>query len=364
MVQYLLKGRNEMKKLVLGLALVFAANAALAMVYYNVQIDELWYHLDDSTKTAEVASHGFPTSYSMTSVEIPASVTYEGQDYAVDSIGQEAFSGCASLESVCAPSIRSIGQEAFNGCVSLKSVYAPLLTSIGQSAFSRCSSLTSLTVNSAMKEDWLSKALEYYDVWPSCNVIFDPTPIPKLTLKQVAQAGYEVKEAEVETTVSVKVVADPSVTLKSNGQEISEEDYANACIFYGIGKKDRPDVPSTPTAEDYKIVSKDAQVVQEGEIAVKKESIAAAKAMTVQIVNGQIELSVSASTNADITAEVPWAPVKFTPDTQIGLSSDGTKLILPIPVAAQQGFMILQSGDAKAVPSNGAKQGFYKLEAR
>ena len=39
--------------------------------------------------------------------------------------------------------------------------------------------------------------------------------------------------------------------------------------------------------------------------------------------------------------------MKFTPDTQIGLSADGTKLILPIPVAAQQGFMILQSGDAK-----------------
>ena len=107
-----------------------------------------------------------------------------------------------------------------------------------------------------------------------------------------------------------------------------------------------------------------APVIPDDKVLVSKESIAAAKAMTVQVVNGQIELSVSVSTNADITAEVPWAPVKFTPDTQIGLSSDGTKLILPIPVAAQQGFMILQSGDAKAVPSNGAKQGFYKLEAR
>ena len=41
--------------------------------------------------------------------------------------------------------------------------------------------------------------------------------------------------------------------------------------------------------------------------------------------------------------------MKFTPDTQIGLSADGTKLILPIPVAAQQGFMLLQSGDAKVL---------------
>ena len=75
--------------------------------------------------------------------------------------------------------------------------------------------------------------------------------------------------------------------------------------------------------------------------------------MTVQIVNGQIELGVSVCSNADITASTAkWAPVKFTPDTQIGLSADGTKLVLPIPVAAQQGFMILQSGDAKAVPSD------------
>ena len=53
-----------------------------------------------------------------------------------------------------------------------------------------------------------------------------------------------------------------------------------------------------------------------------------------------------------LATSTAWTPVKFTEDTQIGLSADGTKLILPIPVAAQQGFMILQSGDAKAVPSD------------
>ena len=95
------------------------------------------------------------------------------------------------------------------------------------------------------------------------------------------------------------------------------------------------------------VVPKD-RVIPEGHVAVSKESIAAAKAETVQIVNGQVELSVSVLSNADITASTAkWAPVKFTKDTQIGLSEDGTKLVLPIPVAAQQGFMILQSGDAK-----------------
>ena len=95
------------------------------------------------------------------------------------------------------------------------------------------------------------------------------------------------------------------------------------------------------------------RVIPEGHVAVSKESIAAAKAETVKIVNGQIELGVSVCSNADITASTAkWALVKFTKDTQIGLSADGTKLILPIPVAAQQGFMILQSGDAK-VQSDG-----------
>ena len=89
-------------------------------------------------------------------------------------------------------------------------------------------------------------------------------------------------------------------------------------------------------------------VIPDDMVLVAKEELQAAKAMTVQIVNGQVALGVSVCSNADITASTAnWAPVKFTKDTQIGLSEDGTKLILPIPVAAQQGFMILQSGDAK-----------------
>ena len=141
------------------------------------------------------------------------------------------------------------------------------------------------------------------------------------------------------------------VETKINGMPLA--DYNAAVRRLNVGEEWKEASPASA-----------APVIPDDKVLVSKESIAAAKAMTVQIVNGQIELSVSVSTNADITAEVPWAPVKFTPDTQIGLSADGTKLILPISAAAQQGFMILQSGDAKAVPSNGAKQGFYKLEAR
>ena len=333
-----------MKKLILGLALAFAANAAMAEEYYNVQIGDLWYNLDDATMTAEVTDPPFG-EYSLKSVEIPASVTYEGQDYHVNSIGQVAFWNCSLLESVRAPFIRSIGQEAFSGCVSLKLVYAPLLTSIGQGAFSGCILLTSLTVNSALQSDWDSM-LGYYEIEPyELTVTFNSTPMPKLTLEQVVQAGYEVKEAEFETTVSVTVVADPSVTLKSNEQEISEEDYAKACEFYGIEQKTKPDVPSTPTAEDFKVVSKDAQVVQEGEVAVKQTELQAAKAEAVSIADGVVLLGVTVNTNGNFTAETKsWAPVELKSEN---VKVENGKIVISIPVSDKSGFMILQSGDAK-----------------
>ena len=94
-------------------------------------------------------------------------------------------------------------------------------------------------------------------------------------------------------------------------------------------------------------MSKDAQVVQEGEIAVTKESIEAAKAEIVNVANGMVYLGVSVLSNSDITASNAWAPVKFPENPLVYITEDGTKLILPIPASAKQGFMILQSGDAK-----------------
>ena len=135
-----------MKKLVLGvlcIVLGFAANAK------TVQINGLRYLLDDSTKTAEVSPGSI--AYSMTTVEIPASVTDGDKSYAVTSIGEGAFQSCTSLKSVSAPFVTSIGRIAFKSCYSLTSVYVPSVTSIGMNAFGSCLSLTSLTVNSAMK---------------------------------------------------------------------------------------------------------------------------------------------------------------------------------------------------------------------
>ena len=84
----------------------------------------------------------------VTSVKIPATVTFNEKTYDVTSIGKYAFYGCSSLTSVTIPDgVTTIGSSAFEGCSALEKVTIPDgVTSIGDYAFSGCSSLTSVTI--------------------------------------------------------------------------------------------------------------------------------------------------------------------------------------------------------------------------
>ena len=82
-------------------------------------------------------------SLSMTSVNIPTSVT---------SIGKYAFSDCTGLTSANIPSsVTSIGHRAFSYCTGLTSVNIPSsVTSIGNEAFRDCTGLTSINIPSSV----------------------------------------------------------------------------------------------------------------------------------------------------------------------------------------------------------------------
>jgi hypothetical protein len=81
-------------------------------------------------------------------VNIPASVNYEGVNYNVTSIGNDAFQYRLNLTSITIPEgVVNIGDKAFYCCGSLSSVALPeSLVSIGNKAFSRCGSLDSISI--------------------------------------------------------------------------------------------------------------------------------------------------------------------------------------------------------------------------
>ena len=87
-----------------------------------------------------------------------------------ESIGELAFSGCASLTSIVIPdSVTSIGDRAFNNCASLTSIVIPdSVTSIGYGAFNNCASLTIYCEAASKPSGWDSD-------WnfSNCPVVWD-----------------------------------------------------------------------------------------------------------------------------------------------------------------------------------------------
>ena len=98
-----------MKKLYLLILLALLPNlVSAAFVDYNATIDGIYYSLDSNKKTATVTNSGFNLwedenpCYSG-SIVIPPSITYNGVDYSVTSIGPSAFERCSELTSITIP---------------------------------------------------------------------------------------------------------------------------------------------------------------------------------------------------------------------------------------------------------------------
>ena len=109
------------------------------------KIGKFCYILDSTNKTATVTSGG---DYGEYELNIPLEVTYNDTEYIVTSIGNDAFSGCSSLDYIKIPdTVISIGNQAFYDCSSLREIMIPYsVNSIGQYVFKGCSNLSSITI--------------------------------------------------------------------------------------------------------------------------------------------------------------------------------------------------------------------------
>ena len=119
------------------------------MVNGAIEINGIWYNLNDNDNTAEVVSSQGTTYSGDISIR---SYVYRNKSYTVTSIGNNAFEGCVDMTSVTLPnSLTNIGNGAFWECSSLKSVYIPEgVTTIGEGAFHNCFSLVSVFIPSSV----------------------------------------------------------------------------------------------------------------------------------------------------------------------------------------------------------------------
>jgi len=145
----------KQKLFTLLLAVAASIGTMFAWDYERVQIGDLYYNLDATNQTAEVTSQNssFPYwSTSITTANIPLTVTYNEIEFSVNSIGDMAFETCGILSSVTIPnSVTSIGIGAFRSCDKLSSVtIGSNVTSIGHGAFQYCSGLISVTIPSSV----------------------------------------------------------------------------------------------------------------------------------------------------------------------------------------------------------------------
>ncbi len=139
------KRKHILSMLLFVASCLFSVNAFAE----GVEIDGIYYNLVTKIKQAEVTKN--PNKYSGT-VNIPETVSYNGVNCSVTSIGSYAFSECSRLTSVTiGNSVTSIEEGAFNDCPGLTSVTIPnSVTNTGDYAFRDCSGLTSVTIGNSV----------------------------------------------------------------------------------------------------------------------------------------------------------------------------------------------------------------------
>ncbi len=130
------------------LLLFSALMLSIAAVWaHDVEIDGIYYNLDEESKTVEV-TYGV-NKYSG-SIIIPETITCNSEIYRVTSLGYRAFEDCDRLTSVAIPNtVNYIGSLTFAGCSGLTSITIPEnVWYVGGDAFQGCSALEEFFVSS------------------------------------------------------------------------------------------------------------------------------------------------------------------------------------------------------------------------
>ncbi len=126
MKKFLLNRALAAKKKITVFILLFAALVLKGTCAYaqKVFVDSVYYTLDNTAMTAQIAVQSSSTAVG--DIVINDTVTYEGANYAVTSMADDAFAYCNQLTSIVLPqTLRNLGKNAFLSCTRLTSCIIP-----------------------------------------------------------------------------------------------------------------------------------------------------------------------------------------------------------------------------------------------
>ena len=117
---------------------------------YDICVGGVYYNLIQKAKQATVTNGDNKYQGDIT---IPPTITVEGVEYSVTSIGDNAFEQCVQLTSLNIPNtVTSIGHSAFRYCSMLTSLKIPdSVITLGGYAFGFCDSLQSVSIGNSVK---------------------------------------------------------------------------------------------------------------------------------------------------------------------------------------------------------------------
>ena len=164
-----------MKRLNTLISLVLMATMLSAQT--SVTVDGIKYELDGSTATVTYPNESKPSSSSPSTytgdIVIPATINYEGTDYAVTSLGERAFYA-ADISSITLPEgLVTIGKKSLMNS-KISSLTVPnSVTKLGDEAVESCSNLTTITLGEGCGGNWGAwvfwRSSGGYDVYMICD---------------------------------------------------------------------------------------------------------------------------------------------------------------------------------------------------
>lgn len=174
------------------LLLASAIATSLSAAAYSFESAGIYYNITGNNTVEVTYSDRDNNTYSG-SISVPETVTNNGTEYSVTTIGESAFKGSAVTSVSMPESITSIDYDAFYECKNLESVTLPeSLTTLDYDAFQYCCNLESIIIPSSVNSIGISafsecKALkdiycQAVNVPETHSSAFNNSPIEKMTL--------------------------------------------------------------------------------------------------------------------------------------------------------------------------------------